>query len=255
MSSTGCAVTAGICRRSASIAEPKIRCWSAIALCMRHCCSQKFHTNTKNIPAATTGLTGNTTYGVRCDSSPIRSADSAEFLTLPRNAGTVCGVFRSLEGDVLEPCCRIEVTELRGCVQALIQSRTHAEDRIDDEIGEGAASDTAPVLDIRRVLGGFVSTACQRRDHIFSEVALPDGPLIAGLGHFSQPLCNRCRRRALIKAFGAHGRPCGIRTKAAVVRANIPRRIRIAGGEGAHPFLRLQLIVEEASHFQLLFVG
>src|SRR6266516_6570121 len=84
----------------------------------------------------------------------------------------------SLIAKVYEARLRIKIAQLRLRFDSIKQCQVCAENGIDHQICEASSCNAAPVINVRRIIGAFISGAVLPRKYALDKVRLPDRPLI-----------------------------------------------------------------------------
>ena len=89
--------------------------------------------------------------------------------------------------DVQKSGCGIEIPQTRLHPDAVIQSQVGAENRVNHQVDEAAAGNSAPIVQIGLLEGALERPAIFRRENGFDKVSLPERALVGRLRQAFDP--------------------------------------------------------------------
>src|SRR6266567_2686307 len=117
---------------------------------------------------------------------PKSMANAFNATPIRRSARERCSLRRdrvllSLIAKVYEARIRIKIGQAGLRFDSIKQRQVCAENGIDHQICEASSCNAAPVINVRRIIGAFISGAVLPRKYALDKVRLPDRPLISRL--------------------------------------------------------------------------
>src|SRR6266700_1095133 len=183
------------------------------------------------------------------NATPIRSS-ARERCSIRRDH-----VLLSLMAKVHQSRFGIKISQLRLCLDSVKQRQVSAENRIDHQICEASSCNAAPVINVRRIIGAFVSGAVLQRKYTLDKMCLPDRPLISRLRQILDPSRNAGRWIGFVQSLGSRRRPSRVCAQPTVVWPDIPGGVHVVGRKRPHPVIAMEFLPEKPAHLLLLRVA